>query len=327
MKNHVNLPPTDFIVREIFFILSDENSHGHTFHYTPCQSADKIVYIFTLMFAGRKAMEITMAIYTEEMEFFSRSKHEIPYKMQTAHFHEKHELYVLERGQTKYFIGSELYVLKPGDMIFVPKGEFHKTDSEEHTSTERILLSFNDDFAGSEYMPYINEMKSRKHIRLPQEQMYKIHDILSKMEKEYKKKYAAYEDMEKLYLKQLLILISRYRLKDTTNELDDTYRIIQDAARFISENCTKSLNLNDIAKRHAMSPAHFSRQFKKITGIGLSEYINITRVTAAEKLLLNTDMQITRIAEECGFNDSNYFAAVFKKIKGITPKKYSILYK
>ena len=109
--------------------------------------------------------------------------------------------------------------------------------------------------------------------------------------------------------------------------MDDTYRIIQSAARFISENFTKPLNLNDIAKLHAMSPAHFSRQFKKITGVGLSEYINITRVTAAEKLLLNTDMQITRIAEECGFNDSNYFAAVFKKIKGITPKKYSVLYK
>ena len=54
------------------------------------------------------------------------------------------------------------------------------------------------------------------------------------------------------------------------------------------------------------------------------EYLNHIRITAAEKLLIQTDMPITRIAMECGFNDSNYFAAVFKKIKGITPKKFSL---
>jgi len=56
----------------------------------------------------------------------------------------------------------------------------------------------------------------------------------------------------------------------------------------------------------------------------LSEYINISRIAAAEKILKSGKYPITRVATECGFNDSNYFAAVFKKYKGITPKKYSI---
>jgi two-component system response regulator YesN len=61
-----------------------------------------------------------------------------------------------------------------------------------------------------------------------------------------------------------------------------------------------------------------------MTGMGLSEYINIARVTAAEKLLLSADLPITEVATKCGFNDSNYFARVFKKLKGVTPKKYSM---
>ena len=76
-----------------------------------------------------------------------------------------------------------------------------------------------------------------------------------------------------------------------------------------------------------MSPSHFSKQFKSITGVGLSEYINVSRISKAEKLLRKTNKPITEIATECGFNDSNYFAAVFKKIKGTTPKKYSMLNK
>ena len=43
----------------------------------------------------------------------------------------------------------------------------------------------------------------------------------------------------------------------------------------------------------------------------------------AEKLLKAKKMPITHVAAACGFNDSNYFSTVFKKIKGITPLKYS----
>ncbi len=48
-----------------------------------------------------------------------------------------------------------------------------------------------------------------------------------------------------------------------------------------------------------------------------------SRIIHAEKLLTETDCFIAEIAGQCGFNDSNYFAAVFKKIKGTTPYKFS----
>ena len=99
------------------------------------------------------------------------------------------------------------------------------------------------------------------------------------------------------------------------------------AIGYISENYSGDLNLKTVASKFAMSESYFSKQFKNVTGVGFNEYVNISRVSAAEKMLVKSNRAITEIAADCGFNDSNYFAAVFKKIKGITPKKYSSMNK
>ena len=79
-----------------------------------------------------------------------------------------------------------------------------------------------------------------------------------------------------LYFNELLILISRHRIKEKYNDLSESYRIIQDAAKYISKNYDGDLTLEALSRRFAMSPGHFSKQFKKMTGIGVNEYINIS---------------------------------------------------
>ena len=266
-----------------------------------------------------------MAVYVDgKIPFFSRRTRDKYFKMADAHFHDKHELYYLESGKTKYFIGSEIYLLTPGDFLFIPKGEFHKTDNGGDSSTERLLFVFNDDFIGSEYTGYIDELSEDKHVRLPQEQLELFRGILRKIEQEANLRQKNYIEMQKLYLRQILILISRFRQKDNPKKLSETYILIRDAARYISSNCNQDLSLSALSRKYAVSPGYFSKLFKKVTGVGLNEYVNISRVTAARELLKTSNLPITRVAEECGFNDSNYFAQVFKKIHGITPKKYSL---
>jgi AraC-like DNA-binding protein len=245
-------------------------------------------------------------------------------KMDDAHIHNKHELYYLEKGKTRYFIGDEIYLLNPGDMVFVPKGTFHKTNPEEDTVSERVLFVFDDDFTGQEYQKYVDRLKQNKLVKLPAEQVYKIRELCQRIEHENKHRNTDFREMEKLYFRQLLITISRYRINDSEERFSNSFKVIQDAAKYVSQNYAEEITLDSIAEKYAMSPSYFSKQFKSITGVGLIEYLNHIRITAAEKLLIQTNMPITRIAMECGFNDSNYFAAVFKKIKGITPKKFSL---
>lgn len=266
-----------------------------------------------------------MAVYSDEkIEFFDRAKRDKSYKMHTAHFHNKHELYILEKGRTKYFVDNEIYLLSPGDMLFVEKGAFHQTDNYDGDSYERILLVFDDEFAGREYSNYIEELKRNRFVKIPADKLYKFKEIIAKIEHENRHKSKDYLELQRLYLRELLLFISRYRTIEEKSSLNDSYRLIEDCAGFISRNFSTDLSLDMLAKKYSLSKSYFSKLFKKVTGVGLSEYINISRISAAEKLLLSGEKNITEIALKCGFNDSNYFATVFKKIKGVAPKKYSL---
>ena len=85
--------------------------------------------------------------------------------------------------------------------------------------------------------------------------------------------------------------------------------------------------MEHICKTFSISEGYLSRKFKAVSGIGLNQYITYVRICHAEKLLTETNLSVTEIAEKCGFNGSNYFSSVFKKMKGMTPlmyKKYSL---
>lgn len=275
-------------------------------------------------FFVRMILVISMIDISEkDLPFFSRRTRDNTYVMHTPHAHNKHELYFLEKGMSKYFIDSEIYVLCEGDFVFVPKGHFHKTGDYRTEPSERLLIQFDDDFLGEEYIKYIKFLEQNKHVRVPADRLYRIKEIFSKIEHEQRHKSKDYVEMQRLFLRELLILINRYKSDDINTELTNSYKIIQDAAKYINENYSLELNLDMIASKYALSRSYFSRLFKEVTGFGFSEYLNITRISASEKLLLGQNLPITEVAAACGFNDSNYFAAVFKSIKGITPKKFS----
>lgn len=266
-----------------------------------------------------------MAEYLDQSQlFFDRKTHKGHTKMARAHYHNQHELYFLVQGQTKYFVGNEIFLLEPGDLLFVPKHIFHKTDNLESTNVQRLLISFDEEDIGPQGETFLQGLKKDKLVRVPEEGQYRLQEVLHHLEEEQLQKHPHYRQMQRLYLQQLLILISRLQDRHIETPKNPRILLMQTVAKYISENPNKDLSLSALSKRYAISTGNLSRQFKSVTGVGLSEYINICRITAAEKLLMQGEESITAVALRCGFNDSNYFAAVFKKLKGITPKKYAL---
>ena len=97
---------------------------------------------------------------------------------------------------------------------------------------------------------------------------------------------------------------------------------LRKAERFIWENYTHKISLQEIAGVSGLSAPYFSTVFKEEMGINLSTYLNKLRVDKAEAMLTETHLPIKEIAAACGFEDQSWFSKIFKSRTSISPGKY-----
>ena len=92
--------------------------------------------------------------------------------------------------------------------------------------------------------------------------------------------------------------------------------------RFIYANYTYDIFLPDAAKLVAMEASTFSRFFRRKTGHNFNKFIILLRVHHACRLLTTTNISMTSICYESGFNNTANFNDKFRKICGTTPSQY-----
>ena len=152
-----------------------------------------------------------------------------------------------------------------------------------------------------------------------------IEELYEKMYREYKLKEEGYIEILRAYVIELLITIFRLFRKNTSlRDMVKTQRqeIIHKVMRYMKENYSEDLKLEDLATIAFLSPNYFSRIFKECTLMNISEYIQKVRIEEACKLLKQTNKKIIDIANEIGYKDLKHFNSIFKKITGKTPGEY-----
>lgn len=97
---------------------------------------------------------------------------------------------------------------------------------------------------------------------------------------------------------------------------------VSQAVERIEQGYLEELNLKTVADELHLNPSYLGQIFKKETKRSFSQYLNQVRTKHAQKLLLYTDDTINEISEKVGFNNTNYFSKMFKKLNGITPKEF-----
>ncbi len=99
--------------------------------------------------------------------------------------------------------------------------------------------------------------------------------------------------------------------------------VISRAEKYVAENfCDPNISLISVAKYVGLSSAHFSTVFSQTVGRSFINYLTALRIERAKELLSTTNMKLSNIAMDIGYNEPNYFSHVFRKLEGITPKEY-----
>lgn len=237
-------------------------------------------------------------------------------QMMERHYHDLFEIYFLESGTCIYFIDNKSYQLVPGDIAIIPAGVIHNTHYK-NSRYSRMLINFSTRFIPAAVMPFL---KSIRYLYRNSDITDSLYTLFRQIETEYEKNTELSEEILCCYMHMLFFMLAR-----NENVYDDTRtrnEYIENAVNYIQKNYSTAISLASTAKMFSVSPEHFSREFKKETGFGFCEYINLLRLKKAEQLLKQTQkISVTEVSEQCGFNDSNYFSVKFKKMYGMSPKK------
>jgi len=98
--------------------------------------------------------------------------------------------------------------------------------------------------------------------------------------------------------------------------------LLSRAVEYLQQHFTERLTRDQVARVAHLSPSHFSRQFRRYTGLTFTEALTRLRVQRAAELLVRTDKPLSLIALECGFSDQSYFTKAFRRVMGETPGRY-----
>lgn len=239
---------------------------------------------------------------------------------QSDHYHNFYEIYYLISGQGHFLLKDSVYHLQKGDLVFIAPGELHHALYKEGENSEICMIYFKKEHLHSDDISSMESFMGS----VPTLYLEPFMELLSRMLREHAYVDEYSERFMSVYLHQILLMLMRHSVlsqkePDLLNSKDaDILR----ATKYIYQNYQSPLTLEEVSAVASLSPTYFSKKFKQTTGMGFKEYLNFVRLKHAQAALLTTDSTITDIALECGFNDSNYFKDLFKKIYGKSPREF-----
>lgn len=237
------------------------------------------------------------------------------------HTHEFYELELTLSGDTTEYINGVPYEKLRGSISVLSPADFHTYDvATGETKVVNIMF-------GEKYMPgglvsCIFDRNLSRAITLSEEKTNTLTSLFSAMDaiKDYDS-HLKNTLIKRLLEAILLIIIKEYNSsgqKVAMNKKSD----IETALSYIDLHYRENPSLPEVASVVSLSADYFSKYFKKCTNMFFSDYVNKCKTECAEVLLRTSNMTVTEVCFNSGFNSLSNFLRVFKERTGKTPKEY-----
>lgn len=131
------------------------------------------------------------------------------------------------------------------------------------------------------------------------------------------------EQMLRILLEYFLIfLVREYGHGEIERESGEAPAPIQEIIRYIDANYLEKSTIDELAFLFKTNRATLCKEFKRVTGKTVVEYVNEKRLEKAKDKIVNSNDSFTKIADDMGFESIHYFTRFFKKLSGETPSAY-----
>ena len=250
--------------------------------------------------------------------FTVKIKEYIQYATLIAHWHEHIELLYFLDGGCEMLVGGEKFSAEAGDLAVVNSSEVHSFVAKGSVRYLCVLIypAFFSDVD-------VRGVRIRSHIQKDDF----IGRLFSDMWQEARRADAGADMMLKSHTYSLMAYLVRNfsvpRLTDA-EYLKEARQLkrLSSVMDIINTSYSDHLSTRELAAATYMTESHFCRFFKSMTGVSVVRYINDLRVERAAVLLSGTQDPVSQIAAAVGFEDVNYFARIFRALRGQSPTEY-----
>lgn len=237
------------------------------------------------------------------------------------HWHKFYQLVYIRRGTGSVVVDGVFYPVTEGDTLLIRVDEPHSfLCSEEKLDTYEIkfnILSEEQDVLRNAPRYFCRDNDGS------------IKRSLKQIEQESDSMDPRSADIIALELCKVLLLMER-EISGAREELpaapapisEEDDALLKKVDAYIAQNLRRNFTIRDLSNHLYMEYSYLSRLFSAKYGVRLKQYITQKRLLSAKEMITGTNLTMTEIAEQCGFETLYRLERIFKKEEGISPTEY-----
>ncbi|MBE6762454.1 MAG: AraC family transcriptional regulator [Ruminococcaceae bacterium] len=261
------------------------------------------------------------------IDYYNVDEHHPRYEM-IHHWHKEYEIIFVNSGWLELTLDADTLYLRSGDIVLINPGVMH---SAVPKAARYECLLFSLDIGIKQHLAryeagrgILAQERTLPIFIVQENQKIKQAAILLKTAMAGRKAGFELNALSAISTIFAEVITNGLSVKASEQSIKFYERLLpfEKAVSYIENNYGGQISLEELAGITGMSRKYFSEYFKKVSGKGVTEFLNCYRIERAAEMLTLTDAPVTEIALDCGFNDLSYFIKTFKKQKNTTPAKY-----
>lgn len=239
------------------------------------------------------------------------------------HFHEHWIIQIVGEGVNEGICSRIKYRASTNELVFINPGEIHTGSSWEARPMRYMTICPSIPFiqrvlAQMEYSPAMLPSFTSLHVR----------DAVALEQAQHFWALSQFAEFDVLALESAMLelfstLFSRYANCKPPIQVYPEKNRVQQIKNFLRENYTRVISLTELSQELEISPTHLLRSFQKETGQTPFTYLRNYRIEQSKPRLLR-GQPISEVALQVGFYDQSHFHLHFKRVVGITPRRFRL---
>jgi AraC family transcriptional activator of pobA len=250
------------------------------------------------------------------------------------HRHDFYQIFWITRGERSFSIDFDHFPVKAPSFVFVPPRAVHTFGTLE--STSGYMLSFQQDFLEAQGhsidlfqdCPAFDPAHFRAVLQVTPAIEERVTHYVEQIFAEFSSKQRGYQTATAALLRLLFVEIRRALSNHVDSNSFQKYSPL--TARFLRRLHSRPYQIasaSDVSRFLGVSRSWLNQLVRKETGKNLTDHLQARLILESKRLLAHSDLNISEIAYQLGFDDASYFARLFRQIAQTSPSEFRELHR